>query len=240
MMNKKRAMLAVELWERTHPLESGDTPVFRGVPLDQFTTDQHIRIFRFVAFKPAYAGAINGSLPTEKRTERVRMWLVLALVVTLLFFLFCMSGCHMFSNPPAPTPVPTSGGEAIMQIVQKMDWLVTLSILAVGAGFFSFLNGSGKGLKLVATAFVVLSLTLAVTRFSTLIAGLAAASASALLVYTIYIKSKAIKEIVSGNEQWKSGVTGLSEVSVALQAWKDCQKEKQSVTTEEIVNDYKN
>lgn len=158
-------------------------------------------------------------------------------MICLILIVLCslMAGCTVFQRPPVSSvPTPESGPEVLYQMVQKTDWLVTASILAAGLGVFAFLNGSGAGLKLVTAALVVLSMTLAVARFSVTIAVLAVVAAIALLGYTIWIKSTAIKEIVSGVQGVKLyGPTSREDINTIL-------SDEQSPSTRGIVREYKN
>ena len=155
----------------------------------------------------------------------------------MILMILCplMAGCTVFQRPPVPSVLtPESGPETLYQMVQKTDWLVTASILAAGLGVFAFLNGSGAGLKLVTAALVVLSMTLAVARFSVTIAVLAVVAAIALLGYTIWIKSTAIKEIVRGVQGVKLCETASREEINTILAG------EQSPSTRGIVREYKN
>ena len=66
------------------------------------------------------------------------------------------------------------------------------------AGVFAFLNGQKIGIPLVIACFVGLSMRLAVVRFGFAIGLCGTIGSIGLLVYTIMVKDKAIKEIISG------------------------------------------
>lgn len=142
----------------------------------------------------------------------------------------CICGCGLI--PQHDNPIPDNPTDIIYRTVEKTNWLVTLSILGVGAGFFAFLNGGSKGLQIMAACLVVLSLTLGVMRYSIWIAALAVISAVALVIYTIYIKSKALREIVAGGETFKK--RAVSDKSDAV--FMSIQDLHQSPSTKKIVD----
>lgn len=158
--------------------------------------------------------------------------------ILLCLLLVFIAGC--VSVPArSGSAVHDSGAETLTNIVQTTDWLITASILATGLGAFAFLNGSSVGLKLMSAALIVLSLTLAVARFSLILAVFAVCAAVCLLGYTIWTKSTAIREIVAGNEDWKSNATG-GNLATLPDTWKICQRRAQEhKSTEKIVDAYK-
>jgi len=82
--------------------------------------------------------------------------------------------------------------------LKKANWLYTLSIIGVGAGFFAFLNGSSKGIQVMASCFVVLSLIIGMTKYSAVIAAIAMIGAVCLMIYSTLVKGKALREVVQG------------------------------------------
>jgi low affinity Fe/Cu permease len=161
--------------------------------------------------------------------------------MTLIFFFILVfsSGCFNFGKRPDDVIADEDTSteiSTIIRIIRKTDWIVTLSILVAGAGFFAFLNGNGIGLKLMATAFVVLGIVLMLARFATLVAVIALSAAVLLLFYTIFIKSKALREIVVGVESArKKFASDVPEIKAEL----DKTLSEQSESTKTIVKTIK-
>ncbi len=124
-------------------------------------------------------------------------FLQIILVSCILF----LSGCAMFQPRSAGDKLanlPKTGTQAVMQTLKSNNWLFTLSVIGVGAGFFAFLNGSSKGLQFMAACFVVISLIIGLTKYSAIIAAIAMIGTICLMLYTILVKNKALKEVVLG------------------------------------------
>ncbi len=165
--------------------------------------------------------------------------LLLIVVLFLLFVgLFVLSSCSILQPRANPGDIladlPTTGTEAMFQTLKKANWLFTLSIVGVGAGFFAFLNGSSKGLQFMAACFVVLSLIIGVTKYSAVIAAIAMIGAVCLMIYSTLIKGKALREVVQGVELARTIKLESHEVypeSKILESMSDMQ----SKTTKAIV-----
>ncbi len=169
----------------------------------------------------------------------IRMFVVI--IVTILI-LMAVSSCAMLqprANPgDALADLPTTGPEAMFQTLKKANWLYTLSIIGIGAGFYAFLNGSGKGIHIMAACFVVLSVIIGVTRYSAIIAAISMLGAVALMIYSTLVKGKALREVVRGVEDVKladavrssDSTLGLTELGISNKL-----AEYQSKTTEAIV-----
>lgn len=155
--------------------------------------------------------------------------MTLVLSVVLLF-----AGCAVFQPRTAGdslAELPTTGTQAVFQTLKSNNWLFTLSLVGVGAGFFAFLNGSSKGLQFMAACFVVLSLIIGVTKYSAIIAAVTMIGAVCLMIYSTLVKGKALREVVQG-------VQNLRNSSVAT-ATDSFLKDTQSKTTEAIVKKIK-
>lgn len=112
-----------------------------------------------------------------------------------------LGGCALFQPRTVKNGLanlPTTGTEAMFQTLKGNNWLFTLSIIGVGAGFFAFLNGSSKGLQFMAACFIVISLIIGVTKYSAIIAVLSMIGTVSLMGYSIWVRKKAIKEVVEG------------------------------------------
>jgi hypothetical protein len=142
-----------------------------------------------------------------------------ALIITLLF----LSGCQWFAKKEIQSAVeiskltPTQQSTVyITKTLSQTNWLITICLLGVGLGFFAFLSGNGMGLKIMASCAVVIcgALILAsaaawivvATKWIILLAVISAAVALIALGYAIFIKGKALKEIVAGVEKIKDTI----------------------------------
>lgn len=135
-------------------------------------------------------------------------------MVFVLLILVIISGCTMFQSRGTSggtlTDLPTTGSEAMFQTLKKQNWLFTLSVIGVGAGFFAFLNGNSKGLQFMAACFVVLSLIIGVTKYSAVIAAIAMIGAVCLMVYSTVVKSRALREVILGVERVRDSFPELT------------------------------
>ena len=164
--------------------------------------------------------------------------LVIIMVLLLLFIMFA-GGCSLFQMSPADkiAALPETPQQQLFQTIAKTNWLFTLSVLGVGAGFFAFLNGSSKGLQFMAACFVVISLIIGITRYSIVIAVLSMIGTVCLMVYSVLVKRKALREVIQGVELIRDdartdpdNVSTLSDYGI-----KSLLSDAQSKTTKAIV-----
>lgn len=127
-------------------------------------------------------------------------WLFVIIAYIILLVVFVMpSGC----SAPKPNLPSGPGAELLVKTITKTNWLLTFSIIGVGAGFFGFLNGNSRGLSIMASCFVVLSLVLAIAQYAAWIAGVTMLGAVGLMAFTIITRKRALKEIVQTVEHTK-------------------------------------
>ncbi len=125
----------------------------------------------------------------------------LVLMTLLLSVILFFTGCAMFQPRTQESDLaklPKTPTQQLFQTIAKTNWMFTLSIFGVGAGFFAFLNGSSKGLQLMAACLVVISLIIGLTRYSALIAGVSMVGTVGLLGYSMWVRKKAMTEVVEG------------------------------------------
>lgn len=129
-------------------------------------------------------------------------WLIPLLIALLFILLALNSGCSLFQMSPADkiASLPETPKQQLFQTLAKTNWLFTLSVVGVGAGFFAFLNGSSKGLQFMAACFVVISLIIGLTRYSAWIAAIAMIGTVCLMIYSVLVKGKALREVIEGIE----------------------------------------
>ena len=157
--------------------------------------------------------------------------LTIASLLLFLLFIVCAGGCSLFQMSPADkiASLPETPKQQLFQTLAKTNWLFTLSVVGVGAGFFAFLNGSSKGLQFMAACFVVISLIIGVTRYSAVIAAIAMIGTACLMIYSVLVKGKALREVIDGVQNIREEVTtNKYVVDAAL-------NEAQSKTTKAIV-----
>lgn len=132
----------------------------------------------------------------------MRSFVIVIIIYVLIMCLcsFVLSGCSLFQMSPADkiASLPETPQQQLFQTLAKTNWLFTLSVVGVGAGFFAFLNGSSKGLQFMAACFVVISLIIGLTRYSAWIAAAAMIGTVCLMIYSVLVKNKALREVVQG------------------------------------------
>ena len=148
----------------------------------------------------------------------------------------CAIGCNLVPQQP-DNYMPEDPANIIYRTVEKTNWMVTLSILGVGAGFFAFLNGGGKGIQVMAACLVVLCLTLGIMRYATWIAFSGAVGAVGLVAYTAYIKNRALREIIAGGERFNDITSKMEGADYVASTFFEEQDKVQSPTTKKIVDD---
>jgi hypothetical protein len=125
----------------------------------------------------------------------------------------------------------------IDRVMKQTDWFVTICLIGGVLGFIAFLSGNGIGLKIIAgCAFgICASLAMAsaaayivvITKWALILAAVSALVAFGLLLYAIFVKGRALKEIVAGVQAIKNN----TPISVALHG--------QSPSTKAIVSSIK-
>jgi len=169
---------------------------------------------------------------------------LLTVIISLLIFIAFIGGCAMFqagtNSGDTLIDLPETGTQAMFQTLRRANWLYTLSIIGIGAGFYAFLNGSGKGLQIMAACFVVLSLIIGITRYSAIIAAIAMIGAVCLMVYSTVVKNKALREVIAGVQKTRDVMrvgsrVGIMKPQIGAVEMDDRLSEMQSKTTEAIV-----
>jgi phosphate/sulfate permease len=152
--------------------------------------------------------------------------------------LFC--GCaSLLLQPKSNTPAALTPQQQLTEALSGTNWVTTLMLFGIGAGFFAFLNGNSKGLQAMAACFVVLSLALGIARFSLWISAASMAGAVCLMIYTVLVKNRALKEVVKGVQEIRTNVQEGTN-SLDLPGLMDSfLKQWQSPTTEKIIKKIK-
>ena len=128
--------------------------------------------------------------------------------ISLIIIMACVmiSGCRIASPQPNNQMIPETQKEAFFQAVQKTNWLVTVSIVGIAISVFAFLNGNKGAMAAAVACFVCLSISLAVARYATVIAIGGTIISLGLSAYTIFVKNRALKEIVTDIQEFKNDV----------------------------------
>jgi|GEM_PF-3304006 len=163
-------------------------------------------------------------------------WLIPLLIAVILIIIALNSGCSLFQMSGADklASLPETPKQQLFQTLAKTNWLFTLSVVGVGAGFFAFLNGSSKGLQFMAACFVVISLIIGLTRYSAVIAVISMIGTVCLMIYSVLVKGKALREVIQGVEVARTIVLEGDEIypeNKILKAMSD----EQSKTTKAII-----
>lgn len=167
-------------------------------------------------------------------------WMMFSL--TMLVIAAVLTGCASLPVKPS-TPLALTPQQQLTQMVSGTNWVTTLMLFGVGAGFFAFLNGNSKGLQVMAACFVVLSLALGIARYSLWISTATMIGAIALMIYTVLVKNNALKEVVNGVQQARTdfvqdGKSG-SALTLAKNILDGILDKTESEATKKIVRDIK-
>ena len=167
--------------------------------------------------------------------------LILHIVIVAFFALILFTivtsllGCQ--PSPVIPV-IPVTPTQVIIHTVMQQDWLVTIGIIGIGLGVFSFLNGSTSGLKIIAACGTVIAIVLMIQRYALWIAFLMFAGLAVLLVYTIFANKKGLKEIIEGGEKFKAKLEQdcIDGKKAILKDFLEAHDSIQSSSTAKIVN----
>lgn len=125
--------------------------------------------------------------------------------------------------------ISTTPEQSMYQAVKSSNWLVTASIIGIAVSTFAFINGSKVGLAGIVSCCISLFATLAVARFATWMAVCGLVGAVLICTYSILIKNRAVKELVTGAQELKE-INGNSKLGSKVLF------DVQSVSTRKIVN----
>ena len=145
--------------------------------------------------------------------------------VVLWALIFLLIGCHSGNHTPNIPIKPE-----IKTIIQNISWVQGILIIGIVGSIFACFNGAAKiGVPLLISSLVGFGLTSALIVYAKLVATLSLIGGITLCGYTIYIKSKALREIVKGGEILKTLDDKVKEL------FKQTQDNVQTDTTKKIV-----
>jgi len=133
-------------------------------------------------------------------------WLVILIIV---FALVIITGCSFLPKEIETTPPPT---ETWNKVVYQTYWLVPLSILGIMGGVFVLILGIYPkiGIATIITNGIGLFISLAIAKFAwwmALVGLIGLLATIGLVIYSIFIKNKAIEELIMGAQELKESVS---------------------------------
>jgi hypothetical protein len=143
-------------------------------------------------------------------------WKVALLVAGLIFGVWCLSGCCLFTKPPVVVPEVQTVTNTVIKQVKVNDWLVTGSILVMGVSVFGFLNGWKQGINAVVAAGVVLGVSLVLRSYGGYLVFGGALLLAVWIGWQIWLRVKALKEVVGNVEEIKGSASIRPEGGVSL------------------------
>ena len=150
--------------------------------------------------------------------------------IFLILGIFLIVGCGK-SNIINPGHGLGDQIKPIEKIIIQKDWMFPLLILGgIGGGIFAMFLGYRSGIKIMAASFVLISIYLAFVQFHQWIAIAGFIGCMVLLIYTIVIVRKTIKENILGIQKIKELNPEINKPLVT-----DAMNATQSSTTKEIV-----
>jgi hypothetical protein len=143
-------------------------------------------------------------------------WWVVVLGILTIILAVWLSGCCLFEKPTVPiTEVQTVSNTVIKQ-VKVNDWLVTGSILVMGISVFGFLNGWKQGINSCIGAGVVLGVSLILRSYGGILVFGGALLLALYIGWQIWVRVRALKEVVSNVEDIKDSANIRPENGVSL------------------------
>lgn len=129
--------------------------------------------------------------------DLILIWLCIFVIVMVVF---AMSSC--VSIPKGTPSIPVT--PEIQTIIKNISWVQGILIIGVVASIFACFNGAAKlGMPLLISSLIGYGLTSAMLFYAKLIAIMSLAGGVTLCVYMIFIKSKALKEIIRGVQRYR-------------------------------------
>jgi hypothetical protein len=153
---------------------------------------------------------------------------------SILLFVTCLIlwGCQL---PKAEPLIPTTPGQALAKTIIKTDWIITASILGVALSVIAWMNGSKTAIGVMAGCGVAIWMQLTVVRYAHVLAWVGLVFAVGIMLWTVFVKNRALKEIIMGVQKYKAEVPSIYN-NASLPRCLSTQKK----TTQKIVSSIKN
>lgn len=141
---------------------------------------------------------------------------IIEFITTIIFaalVLYCillLGGCNVLQpqeSKPILDPI-TPSTQVIWKTIKATDWLSSLFILAIAGGVFVGLNGLKSGWLASLAAFVGLIVKAGMSNvYVYWMCGLLLVGVVVLILLSVFVKNRAIKELVCGVERVKANCT---------------------------------
>lgn len=175
----------------------------------------------------------------KKKSNMGRKIVIAVLIIlSILLFVGMLPSCSAVQSLwPKPDLAEKDPATILKDVVYKNNWMISLCVLSIGLGVVAFANGYRWGLSAVIGGGVSIWVQLTLVRYAHIITFAGLALGILTVGYAIYVKRKAIREIIMGMEHIKiisdvSPDDGVNEAS-------RCMSIAQSSTTEKIVSKIK-
>lgn len=134
-------------------------------------------------------------------------WICLISAILLVIFSMVglITGCHYAQ--PKPEPIPVTPPDPIVKVIHSTDWFMSLMMIATVVSLFAGLNGLKMGWAGVLACGGGLALKAALSSVYVFwICGLLFVVCLVLATFSILIKNKALREIVTGVQVIRNSV----------------------------------
>lgn len=158
------------------------------------------------------------------------VWTVILFISMAVSIILLLSGCQI---PEIGPLLPATPKQALIDTVLKTDWIVTASILGVALSVMAWMNGSKTAIGVMAGCGVAIWMQLTVVRYAHVLAWVGLVFAVGVMLWTVFVKNRALKEIVCGVQYFKDFGRGSTAHSLET-----CLN-TQAKTTQKIVSGIK-
>jgi len=171
---------------------------------------------------------------------KTHFWESLWMIFIILVLVYLLSGCAIFQKKPIPIP-PKTGSELLVDTIQKSNIPIWVCIFIISGGAVALFNGTIKlGFSCIIFGSTSLALGLATSRFGVWIAVCGLVGTIATIIYSIAVKTMALKEIIKGIEVFKNKFSNPANIVDTAKAVGYAQDSTQvTSTTKKIVQKVK-
>ena len=169
------------------------------------------------------------------KEEIFTLVIVGTLILMLVALIFCTGGCQPAKALLGMSSTPDSPKDALITTVYKTRWIVTLGILGAAISIAALINGSRAAFGPLIGSLAAIVLDLMVIRYAVWLALGGLVAGVSLLVYVVYVRRRALMEIVATVEKVKSEL-GSTPTAVLLTGAGCTVNRIQSKTTKKLVD----
>ncbi|HDY89747.1 MAG TPA: hypothetical protein ENH82_16735, partial [bacterium] len=128
-------------------------------------------------------------------------WIIIIWILAMI--VFGMMGCATLGIQPPIDTLPVS--PEITTIIKNISWMQGILIIGIVGSIFACFNGAAKiGIPLLISSLVGYGLTSAMMFYAKLIAIMSLVGGVGLCGYMIFIKHRALKEIIKGVQNYRT------------------------------------